>query len=75
MKAINTTSKAPKLERGSRVMVYQDPITQQIPEGLAIVSSVLSCLPWSDAAARPLYRCRVRFTDAPSADVYERDVS
>ena len=60
-------------EVGNKLMVFQDPISREQPEGLATITKVLSSTGWNDASGNPMFRCNVRFKGG--LHVCERDVS
>ena len=56
------------MKRGQQVIIYEDPVTEQKPEGIAIL---VKQLPYT----MPGYeRWTVRFPDEPTSGTYERTI-
>ena len=72
------TKTAPLIDKGTQVVVYDDPITCMKSEGRAVVTKVIRREDWSDSEGRAIVRCNVRFMNSRvtgDRSVYERDVS
>lgn len=66
------------IEKGSKVEVFEDPITCTKREGIGTVTKVLRVEDWSDVDGNPITRCNVRFKAdqwGGNGGVFERDVS
>jgi hypothetical protein len=61
------------MKKGDKVMVYQDPVTCEKPEGEATVTRVLGETLWLDGKGRKTFDCMVRFKG--DRCTYQRRVS
>lgn len=61
------------MKKGDKVMVYEDPVTCEKPEGEATVTRVLAEQLYMDAKGRRSYDCMVRFKG--ERQTYQRRVS
>ena len=60
-----------KIEKGSMVQVFRDPLTCERLEAVARVTKVIQREDWTDVAGNQIVRCMVRI----GRECYERDVS